>query len=118
MAIKRPSKKVLQGMLNRRSSLTALIHQHQEIAQGANSDFWKAIKKRVLQKRADIDSRLDDYDKLTHDQIVATLESRRELKFFSQLPENALSLTEIYQRELEDLEVRINDYRNRLKSND
>lgn len=114
MAILKPTQERFDSMRKAEASIRKEIEENIVISDGSKSKFWKLIQKKIEIKQAKIEERLDEYHTLTHDQVIGILESRRELRFFKELADQALNINRHLSIQLEKVNKEINGYKQRL----
>lgn len=117
MHSRKPKPELLKKLEQKKERLLKAITENAILVGGESSSLWKAIKSKVELKRQSIELQLDSYDELKgHDQLIAILESRRELRFFSDLPRTSEAMNRILQNELNQTAKEINEHKTKLGS--
>ena len=115
MAIVKPTRERLVVLESQALKLKADIAFCREIDKLDKSGVLKVVRENLKTRLAAIEGRLDNFMGMTHDQIIAMLQNRLDMRAQSRMYESQLKRIESYQRQLESLEKQIFEYRKKLK---
>jgi|SRR3990167_2969386 len=114
MKHRKPSDIVLKKLMRRQLVLKNQIEDAKIIGEGADTKFWKTFKDKVKDKRDSIEAQLNGFESLTQDQRTILLAQKKTIAIFLNIPEDFAADLERMNRQLEDVRVKIDEYRGRL----
>ena len=115
MAIVKPTRERLAALEAQSAKLKADIAFCREIDKLDKSGVLKVVRENLKSRIAAIEGRLDNFIGMEHDQIIALLQNRLDIRAQARMYESQSKRIESYQRQLEALEKQIFDYRKKLK---
>ena len=108
---RRKADSVLDKLNIQRIRLKRRIDSSNVIADGVDSPFWKGYSKMFRDKLLGVDRQLDQFEKLTHDQIMVLLTTRKDLRMFINSPRDFDADRQRMSNHVEEVDKHIQKYK-------